>query len=92
VIREGSNAIHILEKDAEASLKINDEVRQIVNWDRRFDHMQQHSGQHLISALLDREFNNGTKCNYDEIALPSVSSIYDTLITFLSFSLVAWCR
>jgi alanyl-tRNA synthetase len=23
-----------------------------VNWDRRFDHMQQHTGQHLLSAVL----------------------------------------
>lgn len=27
-------------------------VQGTVNWDRRFDHMQQHSGQHLLSAVL----------------------------------------
>ena len=25
----------------------------VVNWQRRFDHMQQHSGQHLLSAVFD---------------------------------------
>ena len=27
-----------------------------VNWDRRFDHMQQHSGQHLLSAVFEERF------------------------------------
>jgi len=28
----------------------------IVDWDRRFDHMQQHTGQHVLSAAFDRLF------------------------------------
>jgi alanyl-tRNA synthetase len=28
-----------------------------INWDRRFDHMQQHSGQHLLSAVFQRHFS-----------------------------------
>ncbi len=31
-----------------------------INWPRRLDHMQQHSGQHLLSALFDRELNART--------------------------------
>jgi alanyl-tRNA synthetase len=27
-----------------------------VDWDRRFDHMQQHSGQHLVSAVFEELF------------------------------------
>jgi Ser-tRNA(Ala) deacylase AlaX len=27
---------------------------QVLNWDRRFDNMQQHTGQHLISALFEK--------------------------------------
>jgi Ser-tRNA(Ala) deacylase AlaX/transcriptional regulator with XRE-family HTH domain len=27
-----------------------------IDWDRRFDHMQQHSGQHLISAVFEELF------------------------------------
>jgi alanyl-tRNA synthetase len=29
-----------------------DEVRGVIDWDRRFDHMQQHTGQHLLSAAF----------------------------------------
>ncbi|XP_025830493.1 alanyl-tRNA editing protein Aarsd1-B-like [Agrilus planipennis] len=35
---------------------VGDSVEQKVDWPRRFDHMQQHSGQHLITAIIDREF------------------------------------
>jgi alanyl-tRNA synthetase len=31
-------------------------VRGEVNWERRFDHMQQHTGQHVLSAAFDRLF------------------------------------
>lgn len=31
-----------------------------IEWQRRLDHMQQHSGQHLLSAVLHREFNAPT--------------------------------
>jgi alanyl-tRNA synthetase len=33
-----------------------DEVDCRIDWERRFDHMQQHSGQHLLSAVILREF------------------------------------
>jgi alanyl-tRNA synthetase len=43
---------HLLERAPEG-----EEVRGAIDWERRFDHMQQHSGQHLLSAgfvrLLD---------------------------------------
>jgi alanyl-tRNA synthetase len=31
-----------------------------INWERRFDHMQQHTGQHLLSAVLLRELQAPT--------------------------------
>ena len=31
-----------------------EEVEGVVNWQRRFDHMQQHTGQHLLSAVAER--------------------------------------
>jgi alanyl-tRNA synthetase len=31
------------------------EVTGSLDWERRFDHMQQHSGQHLLSAVIARE-------------------------------------
>lgn len=60
VIRQGNQAVHILDK-INSDLKVGDEVHQFVNWNRRHDHMQQHSGQHLISALFEREYDNKTK-------------------------------
>lgn len=35
-------------------------VRCRLDWDRRFDHMQQHSGQHLLSAVCLRLFEAAT--------------------------------
>lgn len=31
-----------------------------IDWERRFDHMQQHTGQHLLSAIFLRELNAPT--------------------------------
>ena len=36
-----------------APLAAGDAVRVTLDWGRRFDNMQQHSGQHLISALFE---------------------------------------
>ncbi len=33
-----------------------DTVECAVDWDRRFDHMQQHTGQHLLSAVFEESF------------------------------------
>ena len=33
-----------------------DEVECSVDWTRRFDHMQQHTGQHLVSAVFEERF------------------------------------
>ena len=32
----------------------------IIDWDRRFDHMQQHTGQHILSAAFDNLFDYKT--------------------------------
>ncbi len=38
----------------DAPLAAGAEVRGAVDWPRRFDHMQQHTGQHILSAAFDR--------------------------------------
>lgn len=38
----------------EAPLAIGTTVRGAIDWARRFDHMQQHTGQHVLSAAFDR--------------------------------------
>ncbi len=37
-----------------------DQVAGEVDWERRFDHMQQHTGQHLLSAACERLLNADT--------------------------------
>lgn len=58
VLRKGSTAVHFVESDS--CFEEGAEVQQRLDWSRRLDHMQQHSGQHLISALFDREFKYDT--------------------------------
>ena len=52
VKRKGKDAVHFLTK----SLDPGSTVTSRVDWNRRFDHMQQHSGQHLITAIADALF------------------------------------
>ena len=58
-IRRNLDAIHMIEVSASLTeparrlLTQGAEVRVSVDWDRRLDHMQQHTGQHLLSACLD---------------------------------------
>ena len=36
------------------------EVSSTIDWDRRFDHMQQHAGQHILSAAFEQLFDYKT--------------------------------
>ncbi|MGD2176702.1 MAG: DHHA1 domain-containing protein, partial [Anaerolineae bacterium] len=36
------------------------EIQGEVNWQRRFDHMQQHTGQHILSAVFQQELDADT--------------------------------
>ncbi|MEQ2275030.1 Alanyl-tRNA editing protein Aarsd1 [Xenotaenia resolanae] len=56
VTRQGPDAVHFVTSPVE----VGQEVRVKVDWERRFDHMQQHSGQHLITALADSMFGYKT--------------------------------
>ena len=33
---------------------VGEAVEGRLDWDRRFDHMQQHTGQHILSAAFER--------------------------------------
>jgi alanyl-tRNA synthetase len=52
VIDEGERIAHKLASPMNAG----PEVSCSIDWPRRFDHMQQHSGQHVLSAVFDSEF------------------------------------
>ncbi|XP_065557445.1 alanyl-tRNA editing protein Aarsd1-B-like isoform X1 [Artemia franciscana] len=41
-------------------LAVGKEVTIKLDWERRFDHMQQHSAQHLITAIAEQDFNMAT--------------------------------
>ena len=48
---EGEEVLHVVDgKPTEP------DVNGCVNWPRRFDHMQQHTGQHLLSAMFQERF------------------------------------
>jgi alanyl-tRNA synthetase len=54
--REGA-VVHFVEG---ASFHPGEAVKGVLDWDRRFDHMQQHSGQHLLSQAFVRVLNADT--------------------------------
>jgi alanyl-tRNA synthetase len=43
------------------TLKPGEVVSGAIDWARRFDHMQQHTGQHVLSAAFDRLFGVRTE-------------------------------
>jgi alanyl-tRNA synthetase len=49
-----------MERSATASgergMRVGESVSGEIDWPRRFDHMQQHTGQHVLSAAFDRVF------------------------------------
>jgi alanyl-tRNA synthetase len=55
VVDEADRVAHLLEAPIGPG-----PVRGTVDWGRRFDHMQQHTGQHLLSAVLEELFGYHT--------------------------------
>ena len=51
VDEEDGTIVHSVDRELEK----NSRVRGHVDWNRRFDHMQQHTGQHLLSAAFEHE-------------------------------------
>jgi alanyl-tRNA synthetase len=58
VVDERERIAHVLE--APARFSAGDELTARVDWTRRFDHMQQHTGQHLLSAVFEELFGHKT--------------------------------
>ena len=52
----GDDIVHVVS----AALAPGTRVRGEIDWSRRFDHMQQHTGQHVLSAAFDRLLDNRT--------------------------------
>ena len=57
VDEEDGSISHVVKPGTENSeLKTGDVVHGAIDWERRFDHMQQHTGQHILSAAFDKLF------------------------------------
>ncbi len=59
---EDNAVIHVLDAVAalDSGLHVGQTVTGTVDWPRRYDHMQQHSGQHLLSQIFWRLFGMET--------------------------------
>ena len=55
-IDDGDEVVHIVGSPIQQGIRVHGEV----DWARRSDHMQQHTGQHVLSAAFDRLFENRT--------------------------------
>jgi alanyl-tRNA synthetase len=55
-IDEGDDIVHAVSN----LVSVGSIVRGEIDWPRRFDHMQQHTGQHVLSAAFDRLLENRT--------------------------------
>jgi alanyl-tRNA synthetase len=55
VVEEGDRVAHLLAAPAPGERLVG-----AVDWPRRFDHMQQHTGQHLLSAVIAERFGHAT--------------------------------
>jgi alanyl-tRNA synthetase len=51
----GDEIVHIVDRELQPG-----PVHGCVDWVRRFDHMQQHTGQHLLSAMFQERFGRPT--------------------------------
>lgn len=49
VVDEGEEVAHVV-----AGSPAGESVQGSIDWERRFDHMQQHTGQHILSAAFER--------------------------------------
>ena len=57
VDRDDGEIVHVIDRP----LLPGSTVTGTIDWTRRFDHMQQHTGQHVLSAAFDRLFNARTE-------------------------------
>ncbi|ORZ00512.1 Threonyl/alanyl tRNA synthetase [Syncephalastrum racemosum] len=66
-----------------APVPVNQPVVVTLDWERRWDHMQQHTGQHLLSAVLEQEpflyptssWNLGLKRSYVELETKATKTV-----------------
>jgi alanyl-tRNA synthetase len=63
VYEEGQKVFHKLtisndtQREIFSTLKVGDLVVSALDWDRRFEHMQRHCGEHILSGIFFREYS-----------------------------------
>ena len=55
VLEKDAKILHVMRSEVES-----DKVNGVIEWGTRFDHMQQHSGQHILSQCFDTLFDAKT--------------------------------
>ncbi|HEV2196491.1 MAG TPA: alanyl-tRNA editing protein [Candidatus Acidoferrum sp.] len=55
VRHEGEEILHVVDRKP-----ADPDVDCCIHWPRRFDHMQQHTGQHLLSAMFQERYGRPT--------------------------------
>ncbi len=75
---EGNDIIHVVKDNIHS-----DKVQLSIDWENRFDYMQQHSGQHLLSAVFYKLYSGktvgfyiGKEYVYIDISIPNINKIH----------------
>jgi alanyl-tRNA synthetase len=83
----GANVIDVIDEEERVAHVLDaplatGEISAQIDWQRRFDHMQQHSGQHLLSAVLEElfqiptvSFHLGAEVCTIDVAAPSLTAV-----------------
>lgn len=82
LVRAGEGALlHLLDAPVEGEVEVS------LDWDRRFDHMQQHTAQHMITAIAHDElgfnttaFHLGESRSDIELDTPNITDEQKTMI------------
>ena len=48
----GETVVHF----CEAALEVGTAVEGVIDWEKRFQRMQQHSGEHIVSGIINRRY------------------------------------
>ncbi len=83
----GANVIEVVDEEERVAHVLDapiagGEITAQIDWSRRFDHMQQHSGQHLLSAVLEElfkiptvSFHLGAEVCTIDVTAPAITSV-----------------
>jgi alanyl-tRNA synthetase len=80
VVEDDERVAHVLDSPLGAEVE-GREIEGQIEWSRRFDHMQQHTGQHLLSAVFEElyaaptlSFHMGAETSTIDIGLPTLDA------------------